>query len=415
VAHLPRGGAGVTPRVPIVRPSLGDEEIAAASRVIRSGWITQGPEVAAFEREFADAVGAAHAVAVSNCTVALQLALSAVGVRPGDDVATVSHSFVATANSIVAVGARPVFVDVRLETLGMDPNALERALTPQTRAVLCVHQIGIPCDLERIVDVAARRGVPVVEDAACAIGSEVLWQGRWERIGRPRGAVACFSLHPRKIVTTGDGGMLTTADGALAARFRLLRQHAMTVSDTIRHQSSDVVFEDYLEPAFNYRMTDLQAAVGRPQLARLDAIVAERRRLARRYQDALLESPVLRPPVEEPWGRSNWQSFPVFLRTESGVSQIAAMRYLMESGVACKRGIGNSHQELAYADRTRWACGPEGCPWACPEKTCRRLSQSERLRDETILLPLFHGMTAEEQGRVVEACHELAGAKGVRA
>jgi perosamine synthetase len=209
--------------------------------------------------------------------------------------------------------------------------------------------------------------------------------------------------------------MLTTADGALAARFRLLRQHAMTVSDTIRHESSDVVFEDYLEPAFNYRMTDLQAAVGRPQLARLDAIVAERRRLARRYQDALAESPVLRPPVEEPWGRSNWQSFPVFLRTGSGVSQIAAIRHLMGSGVACKRGISNAHQELAYADRARWACGPEGCPWACPEKTCRRLSQSERLRDETILLPLFHGMTAEEQGRVVEACHELAGAKGVRA
>ncbi len=414
VAGQPRGGAGVTLRVPIVRPSLGDEEIAAASRVIRSGWITQGPEVAAFEREFAVAVGAPYAVAVSNCTVALQLALTEVGVGPGDDVATVSHSFVATANSVVAVGARPVFVDVRRETLGMDPRALEGALTPRTRAVLCVHQIGIPCDLEGILGVASRHGLPVVEDAACAIGSEFLWEGRWERIGRPHGVVACFSLHPRKVVTTGDGGMLTTGDASLAARFRLLRQHAMTVPDTVRHEMRGVIFEDYTEPAFNYRMTDLQAAVGRPQLARLDVIVAERRALAERYGRALRDNPVLRPAGEEPWGRSNWQSYPVFLRERSGWGQVDVMRFLMERGIACKRGISNAHQELAYADRSRWACGPEPCRFDCAERTCRRLPSSEWLRDNTVLLPLFHGMTAEEEERVVGACGELCRTKGGR-
>lgn len=399
------------PRIPIVRPALGDEEVAAAGRVIRSGWITQGPEVAAFEGEFASAVGAEHAVAVANCTVALQLALLAVGVKPGDDVATVSHSFVATANAVVAVGARPVFVDVRRQTLGMDPAVLEARLTPRTTAVLCVHQIGIPCDLVGILSVTKRRGLPVVEDAACAIGSEMLWNGRWERIGRPHGSVACFSFHPRKVVTTGDGGMLTTASGAIAARVRLLRQHAMTVSDTVRHQSSKVIFEDYAEPAFNFRMTDLQAAVGRPQLARLEATVAERRRLAGRYHEFFARSAILQPPSEEEWAHPNWQSYPVFLRPGCGLSQVAVMQSLMDSGVSCKRGISNAHQELAYADRARWACGPEPCANACPERTCARLPQSEWLRDNTILLPLFHGMTEEEQARVLAVCESLATAR----
>lgn len=398
--------------VPIVRPSLGDEEIAAATRVIRSGWITQGPEVAAFEAEFAAAVGARHAVAVANCTVALQLALRAVGVNPGDDVVTVSHSFVATANAVVAVGARPVFVDVRRETLGMNPSLIEPALTPRTRAILCVHQIGIPCDLDGILAVAGRHGLPVVEDAACAIGSELLWKGRWERIGRPHGLVACFSFHPRKVVTTGDGGMLTTADDALAERFRLLRQHGMTIPDTVRHGATKVVFEDYVEPAFNYRMTDLQAAIGRPQLARVSAIVAERRQRADRYGDAFRDHPVFRPPAEEPWARSNWQSYPVFLREGCGILQVEAMQYLLDHGIACKRGISNAHQELAYADRSRWACGRAACSQHCPDRTCRLLAESERLRDQAILLPLFHGMTNEDQDRVIEACAALAGARG---
>ncbi len=393
------------PRIPIVRPSLGDEEVDAATRVIRSGWITQGPEVAAFEAEFAAAVGAPHAVAVSNCTVALQLALLAVGVKPGDDVVTVSHSFVATANSVVAVGARPVFVDVRRETLGMDPRNLEAALTARTKAILCVHQIGIPCDLDGILAIASRHGLPVVEDAACAIGSELLWKGRWERIGRPHGLVACFSFHPRKIVTTGDGGMLTTADESLAARFRLLRQHGMTVPDTVRHRATTVVFEDYVEPAFNFRMTDLQASIGRPQLARLSAVVAERRLLADRYRDALRDHPLFMPPAEEPWARSNWQSYPVFLRERASISQIEAMQGLLDQGIACKRGISNAHQEIAYADRSRWACGPD------PGSPCN-LARSEWLRDHTILLPLFHGMTGDEQDRVIEACVELASARG---
>jgi len=379
-------------RIPITRPALGQPEIDNVVRVVQSGWITQGPEVAAFETDFAAAVGASHAVALSNCTVAIEVALRCLGVGPGDEVITASHSFIATANAIVTVGAKPVFADIEADTYGLDPRAVAAALSPRTKAILAVHQIGMPCDLAGIAAIAGN--VPIVEDAACAIGSEIEWRGRFERIGRPHGIIACFSLHPRKIVTTGDGGMITTADPSIASRVRLLRQHAMSVPDTVRHHSDRVVFESYTEPAYNYRMTDLQAAVGRPQLARLDAIVAERRRLADRYAVALRDNPVLAPPTERSSARSNWQSYPTTLRSSSALGQVEVMQRLMDAGVACKRGVANAHQEPAYAERPKiWAAGP--------------LPVSERMRDTTVLLPLFHGMTEAEQGGVIAALDAL--------
>lgn len=385
------------PLVPIVRPALGDEEVVASARVIRSGWITQGPEVAAFEAELAAAVGARHATAVANCTVALELALRALGVGtvPGrvDEVITVSHSFVATANAVVAAGGAPVFVDVCEDDLGMDPALLEAAITPNTRAILAVHQLGIPCRILDIASIARRHGLPVVEDAACAIGSEIeASPGQWQRVGRPHGDVACFSFHPRKVVTTGDGGMLSSNDAALDARFRLLRQHAMSISDVKRHAANEIVFEEYTEPAFNFRMTDLQAAVGRPQLARLAAIVAERRRLAEVYRAALELHPVLAPPHDPPHTRCNWQSYPTRLRPGAARSQRAVMQRFLDAGIATKRGVSNAHQEPAY----RATHGHV------------RLPVSERLRDQCVLIPLFHGMRDEEQARVLEVLRALA-------
>jgi dTDP-4-amino-4,6-dideoxygalactose transaminase len=384
-------------RVPLVRLELGEPEVEAVARVIRSGWIIQGPEVAAFEQEFAAAVGAPHAVAVSSGTAALELALRALGVSSGDEVVTVSHSFIATVNAIVAVGARPVLVDVEADTFGMDPRRLRAALGSKTKAILCVHQLGIPCDLAGILEAAG--DVPVIEDAACAVGSELAWRGRRERIGRPHGRVACFSFHPRKVLTTGDGGMLTTADAQLAERLRSLRQHASSTPADARRDGNSVVFEEYLEPAFNVRMTDLQAALARPQLRRLDAILRAREDVAARYAEALARSPVLEAPRPRAGVRWNWQSYPARLRDGCGVAQKDAMQLLLDRGVATRRGVGNAHQEPAYAGTSRWSSGPGG------------LALSEQLRDTTILLPIFQGMSDEEQRQVVDATFALGRAK----
>jgi dTDP-4-amino-4,6-dideoxygalactose transaminase len=356
--------------------------------VLLSGWVTQGPEVAAFEAEFASYVGAAHACAVSSCTAALHLALKAVGVGPGDDVLTVSHSFIASANSIRYCGARPVFVDIRAETLNIDPELVEKAITPRTRAILCVHQVGMPCDLSALSRIARRRSLPLVEDAACAAGSEILWDGRWEKIGRPHGDVACFSFHPRKLLTTGDGGMLTTASADLDSRFRRWRQHSMNVSDTVRHSSRSVIFEEYPELGYNYRLTDIQAAVGREQLRKLPEAVAERRSLADGYRRLLRGVTGVGIQSEPTWARTNWQSFCVRLPAET--DQLAVMQALVDAGVSSRRGVMCAHREPAYAQEP-WIAGPSG------------LRQSERAQDEVVILPLYPGMTAAEQDLVVQA------------
>jgi dTDP-4-amino-4,6-dideoxygalactose transaminase len=224
--------------IPITKPTIGEEETYAVAEVLRSGWVSQGPHVQEFEREFAAYVGTKHACAVTNCTSALHLALLAIGVKPDDQIITVSHSFIATANSIRYCGALPVFVDIRPDTYNIDTAQIEAAITERTKAILCVHQVGMPCDMRDILDIASRHQLPVIEDAACAIGSEIRWGNNWERIGKPHGDIACFSFHPRKVITTGEGGMLTTRDTRWDNEFRLLRQHCMSTSDTKRHTSS---------------------------------------------------------------------------------------------------------------------------------------------------------------------------------
>ena len=380
-------GNAVSTIIPVARPWMDEQEAAAARRAILSGWITQGPEVAAFEREFGDAVGAPHACAVSSCTTALHVALVALGVGTDDEVITVSHSFIATANAIRYCGAIPVFVDIDRATLNIDPGLVEAAIGPRTKAILVVHQLGMPCDLRALTAIAARHRLPLIEDAACAIGSEVEWEGTWQRIGRPHGDIACFSFHPRKLLSTGDGGMLTTRSADLDRAFRLLRQHGMNVPDAVRHSSTQVVFEEYVVAGYNYRMTDIQAAIGREQLKRLPAIVARRRELAARYEARLQSIDGVVVPREPQWGRSNWQSYAV--RIGAWIDQRTFMQRMLDAGIATRRGVMNAHRERAYPAGTWRSAGS--------------LSHSEDAQDTTVILPLFHQLTEEDQDRVIDA------------
>lgn len=383
--------------IPIARPTLGDDEADAAGRVIRSGWITQGPEVAAFEQEFAAYVGAPHACAVANCTVALHVALLAAGAGPGDEVVTVSHSFIATANAVRYTGATPVFVDIEPGTFNIRLDLVSAAITTRTRAILCVHQLGMPCDVAALAALARDRGVVLIEDAACAIGSEVEVDGAWEMIGRPHGDVACFSFHPRKLLSTGDGGMLTTRHADWDARFRLWRQHGMNVPDRARHESASVIFESYETLGYNYRLTDIQAAVGRRQLARMPGIVARRREQAARYRALLAPLETgggVTPPHEPAWARSNWQSYCVML--DARYDQRRVMQSMLDAGVSTRRGVMCAHREPAYPAAV-WRAGSD-------------LSAGEAAQDHGLVLPLFDDLTVDDQARVVDAlCRALEG------
>lgn len=370
----------------MAKPWFGPEEVAAVARVVESGWVSQGEKVVEFEQVVADLVGVPHAVAVSNCTTALHLAMVVHGVGPGDEVVVPSLSFVATANAVRYVGATPVFAEVDPVTHNVTADTVAAATTPRTKAVIVVHQCGVPADVESIDAVCAPRNIAVVEDSACAIGSTL--------DGAPvghHGRLAAYSFHPRKVLVTGEGGMLTTRDEGVAQRLRRLRQHGMTASSFERHLTSAPLIESYVETGFNFRMTDMQAALGVVQAGRLPAMVARRRQLAGGYHELLADVEGLQLVGDPANGTTNYQTFWAVLPDDFPLSRNELLHLLKERGVNARRGVTAAHLEPAFADLP-----------------ATHLPVTERITRQSLLLPMFHELQEDELEHVSTIIIEAA-------
>ncbi len=380
-------------KIPISKPYFGEAEQQAVLEPLATGWVVQGPKVAEFERRFGEFTGAPFALATTSCTTALHLALIALGVGPGDEVIVPAFTWVATANVVEMQGARPVFVDINLETFNLDVAQLERAITPRTRVIMPVSLFGISAPMQSVMECARKHGLKVVEDDACAVGA---WYQ--DRHAGTLADIGCFSFHPRKAITTGEGGMLITSSAEIAEKVRSLRDHGASVSDLARHLGP----RSYLLPEFNavgynYRMTDLQGALGVAQMARLEWILQQRTRLAARYDEALRNLGWLRPTEVPPECRHGYQAYVCLFQPEpptlANVSQLNRrrndfMQRLDSAGVATRPGTHAVHM-LGYY-RKKYHLRPEDFPNSC-------------LADQlTVALPLYAQMTEAEQAYVIE-------------
>ena len=371
--------------IPLSRPEFGDEEARAVAEVLKTGWVSQGPKVAEFESLVAARVGVKHGVATTSCTTALHLALVASGVGPGDEVICPSYSFIATANSILYAGATPVFADIEADTWNIDPVDVQKRVTPKTKVILAAHQVGLAADLDRL-KAAAPKGVSIVEDSACAIGS--LYKGR--PVGSS-GNVSCLSFHPRKTISLGEGGMVLTDNADLAEHVRRLRSHAASVSDLDRHRAQGLVYEVYEELGYNYRLTDIQAAIGIEQFKKLDSLLARRRAVAQRYNAAFCKVEQLQTPVEPAYATHSYQSYAIRLRPGCRMGRDDMMRALIDAGVSCRRGIPPAHLEPLYASRGRVS-----------------LPVTEAIAAESIFIPMYAALPEADQARVIETVIRLA-------
>jgi perosamine synthetase len=366
----------------LTTPSIDDEDLTAVREVIASGYLVQGPQVAAFEKQVAQRAGTNFAVAVSNCTAALHLSLLALNVQAGDLVVVTAYSWVATANVIELCGAHPVFVDIRPDTFDMDPAALESVLqrlmgnretARRVKAILPVHAFGLMARMTEIVNLADRYGIPVVEDAACALGASLDGRpaGSWGRLG-------CFSFHPRKAVTTGEGGMIVGNDGELIRRLKALRNHGQDP-----HSPSP----DFILPGLNYRLTEFQAALGITQMKKLDHIIASRKRLAQGYEELLAETSLALPAV--PAGHSPvFQSYVVLLPEEDGDLRNDVIARLKEKGVESTIGTWNIPMTSFFQRRYGFRRGD--------------FPVVDRVFARSLTLPMYAHMTRADQERVAE-------------
>ena len=385
-------GARVAVTIPITKPVFGEEELRAVQVPLENGWVVQGPHVAEFEERFSICTGAKHAVATSSCTTALHIALAALGVQRGDEVIVPAFTWVSTANVVEYLGGRPIFCDVDLATYNVLPDAVAAAITERTVGIIPVHLFGLAADLDPIMETAAAHGLWVVEDAACSLGG---WYD-----GRHTGTfgdAGCFSFHPRKSITTGEGGMITTMRDDLASLARSLRDHGATRSDHDRHTGSGAfLLSEYPHLGFNFRLTDIQGALGVAQMSRLDEILDGRRAAAVRYDQLLADVEWLRSPIVPARRVHGYQAYvTLFAPDEPGPSNIEAlhkrrngvMRQLEQVGIATRQGTHAAALQTYYVDKYGIRPGEYPNAWA-----------ADRL---TVALPLYPQLAAAEQERVV--------------
>ena len=374
--------------LPYCRPSIGEEEIAEVVDSLRSGWVTRGPKVQRFEEDFARYTGAEHAIAVNSCTAALHIALAALGIGPGDEVIVPTLTFCSTANVIVHLGAKPVLVDID-EHGQISPEAVEAAISPGTRAIVPVHYAGQACDLQEILELAGRQGISVVEDAAHAVGSE--YHGR--RIGTHGRAVG-FSFYATKNMTTGEGGMITTSDGELAARMRLLSLHGMNHDAWKRYARAGSWYYEVLEAGYKDNMTDIQAALGIHQLRRLDGFIRRRQELAARYTAAFAGVPELRLPRERPGRNHTYHLYPVQLVTNRlRIGRGEFIQCLGEAGIGASVHFIPLHRHPFYQKNYGYRTG--------------QFPVADRICESLVSLPLYPSMSDADAGDVIECTRAI--------
>lgn len=384
--------------IPLLRPWIDDDEIAEVVAVLKSGWVSQGTKVQQFEEQIARIFGAPHVVATNSATSALHLGLQVSGLQRGRKVLVPAHTCMATVNALLMAGGEPVFVDIDRRTFNIDPAAAEAAITDDVWGVLAVHQIGLPVDLQAFERLAARRNLQLVEDAATAFGAK--YEGKF--IGGHGNPVA-FSLHPRKMITTGEGGLLVLWNDEAAERARRLRSAGASISDLVRHGAKGVLQQDYPEPGYNYRLTDLQAAVGLAQMRKFPQMLAQRTEQARWYDEHLAAIPGVCPPYVPAGCEPAYTSYCVTLPGASEQQITNLLKLLAVRGISCRRGIQPLYRE----------------PYFAPAYPDMYLPETEAVSRETIFLPIFPGLTREQQRRVVEgltaAVEQVFGCRAVEA
>jgi perosamine synthetase len=374
-------------QVPLMKPWLDEEEWYAMKDVILSGWVSQGPKVKEFEQKVAQFIGAKHAIAMNACTSAMHVAMKIAGVKYGDEVIVADSTCMANVNAINMAGAIPVFVDIDPDTYNIDPKLIEAKITAKTKVIMNIDQIGLSNDLDALKAICDKHGLTLLDDAATAFGGK--YKGKF--LGN-HNIMATYSFHPRKMITTGEGGMLITDDDTVAEQARILRATGASVSDLDRHKAKGLILQKYYDSGYNYRMTDMQAAMGIVQLTKIDAMLEQRKNQAAYYNEHLAEIAELQLPVVPEYATPAWSSYCIKIKAGSMKTVSEVLETLVAANISARFGIQPLHQE-PYFENQHFR--DEDFPVSCA------------IANQTFFVPIFPGMTIEQQQHIVQTLKQI--------